>query len=264
MTAMPRVVILGASGHIGRSIEKALVREGAEVIGHSSKTLDLTRPDALSILDAVVDPDTVLVFAAALTPDRGQNIGALMTNLAMAANVGRYLETHAGGSFAIANHLAEFCERVDLVTYLGAVNPLRAIHRAVIAQTSDPVIAIWGLAYKENTASIANSPVLSLIEALGGFTLRAYDRAVRLAPGRFKTLSLYDQAFEACRGADALAIMTPWPELRTLDVGAIADAMRGRVVIDPYSMLAAESSIRHRLTCLRLGAPANELVAQAC
>ena len=37
----------------------------------------------------------------------------------------RYLtsEAHAGGSFAIANHLAEFCESVDLVTYLGTVNP---------------------------------------------------------------------------------------------------------------------------------------------
>lgn len=97
MTTIPRVVILGASGHIGRSIEKALVREGAEVIGHSSRTLDLTRPEALSIIDAIVDPDAVLVFAAALTPDRGQNIGTLMTNLAMAANVGQYLETHPVG-----------------------------------------------------------------------------------------------------------------------------------------------------------------------
>lgn len=32
-------------------------------------------------------------------------------------------ETHAGGSLAIVNHLAGFCESVDLVTYLGTVNP---------------------------------------------------------------------------------------------------------------------------------------------
>lgn len=32
-------------------------------------------------------------------------------------------ETHAGGSLAIANHLADFCESVELVTYLGAENP---------------------------------------------------------------------------------------------------------------------------------------------
>ncbi|MBI3553546.1 MAG: adenylyltransferase/cytidyltransferase family protein [Elusimicrobia bacterium] len=29
-------------------------------------------------------------------------------------------ETHAGGALAVANHLAEFCDRVDLATYLGA------------------------------------------------------------------------------------------------------------------------------------------------
>jgi rfaE bifunctional protein kinase chain/domain len=37
----------------------------------------------------------------------------------------RYLshETHAGGSVVIANHLADFCSRVDLCTYLGMENP---------------------------------------------------------------------------------------------------------------------------------------------
>jgi len=31
-------------------------------------------------------------------------------------------ETHGGGALAIANHAAEFCPRVDLLTYLGATN----------------------------------------------------------------------------------------------------------------------------------------------
>lgn len=97
MTAISRVVILGASGHIGRALQEVLARESVDLFGHSSKTLDLTRSEALSVLDAVVDSDTVLVLAAALTPDRGQNIDTLMTNLAIAANVGRYLETRRVG-----------------------------------------------------------------------------------------------------------------------------------------------------------------------
>ena len=41
-------------------------------------------------------------------------------------------ETHAGGSLAIANHVAEFCDRVDLVTYLGARDAKEEFVRANI------------------------------------------------------------------------------------------------------------------------------------
>ncbi len=40
--AFPRVVVLGASGHVGSALVKVLHREGVDVIGHSSKSLDLT------------------------------------------------------------------------------------------------------------------------------------------------------------------------------------------------------------------------------
>lgn len=42
----------------------------------------------------------------------------------------RSQEKHAGGAFAIANHLAEFCDKVDLITYLGATNPQEEFARA--------------------------------------------------------------------------------------------------------------------------------------
>ena len=83
----PQVVILGASGHVGGALAACLAREGVEVIGHSSKTLDLTQPEALGALDAVVGRETTLVFASALTPDRGQNLATFMANLTMAVNV---------------------------------------------------------------------------------------------------------------------------------------------------------------------------------
>ena len=55
MTAKPdRVVILGASGFLGRALHAALSRDGVEVIGHSSRTLDLTRLEALPALDRVL------------------------------------------------------------------------------------------------------------------------------------------------------------------------------------------------------------------
>ena len=41
-----RVVLLGASGFLGRALTARLERDGVAVVAHSSKTLDLTRPEA--------------------------------------------------------------------------------------------------------------------------------------------------------------------------------------------------------------------------
>ncbi len=99
MSAMSgRVVILGASGFLGRALHGVLMRDGVEVIGHSSRTLDLTRPDAFSALDSVLTPETVLVLASALTPDRGQTPATFLANTTMATNLAAYLEGRRVGS----------------------------------------------------------------------------------------------------------------------------------------------------------------------
>jgi nucleoside-diphosphate-sugar epimerase len=96
-TALSRAVILGASGFIGRQIANELGHQGWEIVGHSSRTLDLMRPDALHALDGICGAEAALVLASALTPEKGQNVTTLMVNLTMAANVGRYLEDHPVG-----------------------------------------------------------------------------------------------------------------------------------------------------------------------
>jgi UDP-glucose 4-epimerase len=93
MTALPRrVVILGASGFLGRAVQGELARAGVEVVAHSAKTLDLTRPEAAETLAGQLDSGTALVFASALTPDRGQTLDTYTANVAMAATVARALE----------------------------------------------------------------------------------------------------------------------------------------------------------------------------
>ncbi|HWN14356.1 MAG TPA: NAD-dependent epimerase/dehydratase family protein [Candidatus Dormibacteraeota bacterium] len=87
-----RVVILGASGFLGRALHSVLMRDGVEVIGYSSRTLDLTRPEAFAALDTVLTPKTALVFASALTPDRGQTPATFLANTTMATNLAAYLE----------------------------------------------------------------------------------------------------------------------------------------------------------------------------
>lgn len=110
-----------------------------------------------------------------------------------------------------------------------------ALHRLALTDGRPARVAVLGLAYKENTHSTRNSPALALIERLRDHTVVAYDPLVSsdAAPGAGRAAS----ALDAVQAADALAVMTPWPEFATLDPAALARRMRGRVVVDPYRVL---------------------------
>jgi UDP-glucose 4-epimerase len=74
-----------------------LARDGVADVAHDSRSLDLTRPEALGGLDGVLGPATALVFASALTPDRGQTPDTFLANVAMATNLAKALAGRALG-----------------------------------------------------------------------------------------------------------------------------------------------------------------------
>jgi UDP-glucose 4-epimerase len=88
------VVLLGHTGFVGRALQAYLEQTGVNVHGFSSSTLDLRQPQSFAVLDEVLTADATLVFASALTPDRGATLDALAANFAMSVNVARYLEAH--------------------------------------------------------------------------------------------------------------------------------------------------------------------------
>jgi len=100
-------------------------------------------------------------------------------------------------------------------------------------------IGILGLTYKENTHSIKNSPSLVLLGHLTDHNVTAYDPAA--APEATSVhVNRVDTALGAIKGADVLAIMTPWPEFRKITPEILTQNMTGRVVFDPYRMLDYE------------------------
>ena len=87
-----RVVVLGASGCVGRSIVGELRRLGVETLGLSSADLDLCGLDAMEALRRTMRSGDALVLVSALTPDRGRDVATLMRNLRMAEHVCAVLE----------------------------------------------------------------------------------------------------------------------------------------------------------------------------
>ncbi|MBI3506678.1 MAG: UDP-glucose/GDP-mannose dehydrogenase family protein [Proteobacteria bacterium] len=128
---------------------------------------------------------------------------------------------------------------------------LGQLHASLLACRRDPLVAVLGIAYKENTHSIKNSPSLSLLAALSPFRIRAFDPAVAADRAFHPRIEAAAGAMACVAGADALVVMTPWPEFRSLVPATIAAAMSGRLVVDPYGVLdgaaCAVAGLDHRV-----------------
>jgi UDPglucose 6-dehydrogenase len=114
---------------------------------------------------------------------------------------------------------------------------LRVLHEALLSRAPDAVLGILGLAYKENTHSIKNSPSIGLIRHLTPWKLRTFDPVVPAEQAPHPAVTGTSTALDAAKDVDALVIMTPWPEFRGLSCEALAKAMRGKLVLDPYRVL---------------------------
>jgi UDPglucose 6-dehydrogenase len=113
----------------------------------------------------------------------------------------------------------------------------RTIRRVLLDQSPDAKVAVWGLAYKENTHSVKNSPSLATLRQLPGARLVLHDPVVvASAAGHMNSMGATDP-LAAVAGADALMILTPWPQYKGIAPAAIANAMRGKLVLDPYGVL---------------------------
>jgi len=116
-------------------------------------------------------------------------------------------------------------------------------------------VAVWGLAYKENTHSTKNSPSLQFLAAIPECRKQAYDPAVRLSADAFPQFQQCATALDCCRGADALVIPTPWPEFRSTDLKSIRATMRGNIILDPFGLLDGAQAGALGFDYFRLGAP---------
>jgi UDPglucose 6-dehydrogenase len=132
---------------------------------------------------------------------------------------------------------------------------LRTIHSESIQRCEDPIIAIWGLAYKQDTDSTKNSPSIALLENLKPFQIRVFDPVVPASVAPNPRCHAAESEYEACDGADVLAVMTPWAQFAKLDLAEVAKRMRNPVVLDPYRVFKPETCRDAGLSYHTLGVP---------
>jgi UDPglucose 6-dehydrogenase len=132
---------------------------------------------------------------------------------------------------------------------------LRTLHAEVLDKKPDAVIAVLGLADKENTHSTKNSPSLALIASLKPWRLRVYDPLVPATAVQHLSCVGGTSALDAVAGAHAVAIMTPWPAFREIKASELKSRLVGKSVIDPYRVLDGGAIKAAGLDYFTLGMP---------
>jgi UDPglucose 6-dehydrogenase len=105
-------------------------------------------------------------------------------------------------------------------------------------------VGLLGLAFKPNTDDMrgASSLVLAARLTAEGARVRAYDPIATEEARKIMPELEYAQAVEeVLEGADAVVLVTEWPQFLALDWHAVAAAMSGNVVIDGRNALDADA-----------------------
>jgi UDPglucose 6-dehydrogenase len=120
-------------------------------------------------------------------------------------------------------------------------------------------LALWGLSFKPNTDDMREAPARTLIGLLlaAGARVHAYDpvagpEAQRLYAG-VAGLSLARNAYDAVRGADALAIVTEWQEFRSPDFERLRELLKTPVIFDGRNLYDPAMVGRFGLTYYAVG-----------
>jgi UDPglucose 6-dehydrogenase len=104
--------------------------------------------------------------------------------------------------------------------------------------------ALWGLSFKPKTDDMREAPSLVLIEQLlrAGATVTAYDPVAMHEAQRMlgDTIKYSDEQYKTLKGADALVIVTEWPEFRSPDFTVISEMLKNQAIFDGRNIYEPE------------------------
>ena len=127
------------------------------------------------------------------------------------------------------------------------------------ATFSGKTIAVLGLAFKSNTDDIRYASSLVILPQLAkmGVRLRAYDpAAMDNARAVMPEVDYCQSAGEALDGADAVLVLTEWPEFLAIDWADLKARMASPVMVDFRNLFAPEEVAGEGVMYSSLGRPA--------
>lgn len=119
-------------------------------------------------------------------------------------------------------------------------------------------IGLLGLAFKPNTDDLRDAPALDIGTKLleRGARVKAHDpKALENARRLGVPFTLVDTPEEVFQGADAVVLVTEWPEYRELEFGVLKAQMRLPLILDGRNFLDGEALLALGYRYLGVGLP---------
>lgn len=110
-------------------------------------------------------------------------------------------------------------------------------------QLTGKVVAIWGASFKENTSSVDNSPIHTMLAALWaqGVTVKLHDPQalgkITEIYGNRSDLILCDDPYQATEHAHALCLLTAWRQYWSPDYSQLLQKMAHPLILDGRNIL---------------------------
>ena len=156
------------------------------------------------------------------------------------------------GLIAVARRLGltlRVAEAVDAANDVQKEVLFSKIHRHFDGKLAGKKFAVWGLAFKPKTDDIREAPALTLIDGLlaAGARVKACDPQARANVEKiYKDAICYAaDPMDTLHGADALVLVTEWPEFRSPDFTEVRKRLKSPVIFDGRNFFAGnEAAVR--------------------
>jgi len=232
--------------------------ETAEMIKYASNVYLATRVSFINELSSVCDSMGIDVsdvsYAMGLDPRIGSDyfdVGPGFGGSCLPKDLNAFIASSEHGGVHL--ELAPAVRRANLRQLERVVAKIRA---SVGGDLKSKRIGVLGLSFKAQTQDMRDSPARSVIEQLlaEGAVVQAYDpAAMGEAAQLLPQIALCNRAEDVAVEADAIALLTEWPEFQLLDWAAMRQRVRNACLVDARNLLSADSLRRHGFAYVGLG-----------
>jgi UDPglucose 6-dehydrogenase len=135
-----------------------------------------------------------------------------------------------------------FLKEVDQINLRRRQRVIDLLVELLDGQVNGKRIAVLGLAFKPHSDDVRDSPALDVavqLRGLGAKVVATDPQAIANARRRHPQLKYADDANTALHDADAVVLVTEWPEYIALDPVEVAGRVRGKVIVDGRNSLDA-------------------------
>jgi UDPglucose 6-dehydrogenase len=246
-----------------------LVRQGNPIIFMDERSAEMTKYAANSFLAMKI---TFMNEIANLCERAGADVDMVRKGIGTDSRIGkRFLFPgigYGGSCFpkdvqALGKTASEYNYDFKILKSVMSVNEkqktklLPTVKEYFNQDLKGKTIAIWGLAFKPHTDDIREAPALYNIKSLrrAGAKIVVFDpEAMDNVKGEIGRKVKYAKSmYEAIEGADALMIMTEWPEFRTPDFDKMEAALNNKVIFDGRNLYELDDMEKRGYTYHSIG-----------